>query len=193
MDSIIEEIKARLSLSDAINYATPYLRVKVRGNKGLAKCPFHRDYNPSLSLDFNKNKFYCHGCGAHGDQLDYVGMIYDLPLKDVLSLLSRELNIKRDQGDLQKLKQQIEEEKLLRKLTKTFDEKVANYYSLFCEIYKSLCKMIDLIDSPEDLDRSEIVKALHWKTWWEEILDGMSGENTKDKIMAIEIGRSWLF
>lgn len=35
-------------------------------------CPFHGDVNPSLMATFDNGKWYCFGCGAHGDAFDMV-------------------------------------------------------------------------------------------------------------------------
>jgi hypothetical protein len=193
MDSIIEKIKTRFSLSDAINYATPYLQVKIRGNKGMAKCPFHQDNNPSLSFDFVKGKFYCHACGSRGDQLDYVGKIHGLALKDVINKLAGDLNISRPNNkETELIRKQIRLQKIKRELINIFDEIINQYYTKFCEIYVNLCRMIDLIERPEDFERPETADVLFWKAWWEELLDALG--NSKDvgvKIESIEMGKSW--
>ena len=36
---------------------------------GMACCPFHDDKNPSMKL--NEEYFYCFGCGATGDVIDF--------------------------------------------------------------------------------------------------------------------------
>lgn len=35
-------------------------------------CPFHKDVNPSMKLDFNKGVYYCFGCGESGDAMSFV-------------------------------------------------------------------------------------------------------------------------
>lgn len=39
-------------------------------------CPFHGDTSPSMSVDLAKGKFYCFGCGAHGDAYDFVKLVH---------------------------------------------------------------------------------------------------------------------
>ncbi|MFA4854009.1 MAG: CHC2 zinc finger domain-containing protein [Candidatus Omnitrophota bacterium] len=38
--------------------------------KGL--CPFHKDTNPSMYVNIEKDMFFCHVCGAGGGKLKYV-------------------------------------------------------------------------------------------------------------------------
>jgi len=47
--------------------------LKVRGNKAI--CPFHKDSNPSLNLDDSRGLFYCFGCGAGGNIIDFVYLL----------------------------------------------------------------------------------------------------------------------
>ena len=46
--------------------------LNVRSN-GMTNCPFHEDHNPSLKLE---RHFYCFGCHAHGDVIDFVSQLF---------------------------------------------------------------------------------------------------------------------
>jgi DNA primase len=46
------------------------MKVKSQGRNFIARCPFHEDKNPSFYLYSDTNKFYCFGCGEHGDVID---------------------------------------------------------------------------------------------------------------------------
>lgn len=46
------------------------LKDLVKNFRGMAQCPFHPDKRPSM--DLRKNFYYCYGCGASGDAIDYV-------------------------------------------------------------------------------------------------------------------------
>lgn len=52
--------------------------LSVRKN-GMACCPFHNDKHPSMKID---SRYYCFGCGAKGDAIDYVARLYDLSQYD---------------------------------------------------------------------------------------------------------------
>ena len=44
-------------------------------NKLVGKCPFHEEKTASFSITLDgphKNKYYCFGCQAHGDAVDYL-------------------------------------------------------------------------------------------------------------------------
>ena len=36
------------------------------------KCPFHDDRNASAAVNFDANRFKCHGCGVSGDTYDLI-------------------------------------------------------------------------------------------------------------------------
>ena len=69
--SIYETVKAAISVKDA---AEQY-GLKVNRN-GMACCPFHNDRHPSLKL--NEDYFYCFGCGATGDVIDFTARLFGL-------------------------------------------------------------------------------------------------------------------
>ena len=47
---------------------------------GMVCCPFHSDGDPSMKL--NEEYFYCFGCGATGDVIDFTAKLFDLdPIK----------------------------------------------------------------------------------------------------------------
>jgi len=50
--------------------------LEVKGN--IAKCPFHKDRTPSLSLSNEKGLFYCFGCKAKGDLITFYKKLKEL-------------------------------------------------------------------------------------------------------------------
>ena len=43
---------------------------------GMTCCPFHKDRHPSLKL--NEDYFFCFGCGASGDVIDFTARLFGL-------------------------------------------------------------------------------------------------------------------
>ena len=39
---------------------------------GMLHCPFHDDKTPSLKIYEKTNTFHCFGCGATGDQIEFI-------------------------------------------------------------------------------------------------------------------------
>ena len=57
---------------------------------GMALCPFHDDHYPSLKLD---QRFYCFGCGAGGDVIDFTAKLFDISLKEAAQKLAEDFGI----------------------------------------------------------------------------------------------------
>ncbi len=69
--NIFETVKAVVSVKQAAE------RYGFRANRsGMVCCPFHEDRHPSLKL--NRDYFYCFGCGATGDVIDFASRLYGL-------------------------------------------------------------------------------------------------------------------
>ncbi len=64
------------------------IRVNERG-RGTTRCPFHDDHRPSFSIttDGGVERFFCGGCGVHGDVFDFARLQSGDP--DHLSTLRR--------------------------------------------------------------------------------------------------------
>ena len=61
--------------SVTVKQAAEHYGCKV--NRGdMICCPFHNDRHPSMKL--NKDYFYCFGCGATGDVIDFVARLFGL-------------------------------------------------------------------------------------------------------------------
>ncbi|MEP3247283.1 MAG: DNA primase [Sneathiella sp.] len=65
----LEEIRNRVSLVDLISRRTK-LTKKGREYSGL--CPFHNEKTPSFTVNEDKGFYHCFGCGAHGDQVEFL-------------------------------------------------------------------------------------------------------------------------
>lgn len=69
--NIFETVKAAVTVRQAADY------YGLKGSRsGMACCPFHNDRHPSLKL--NEDFFFCFGCGAKGDVIDFVAKLFDL-------------------------------------------------------------------------------------------------------------------
>ena len=66
-----ERVKAAVTLRQA---AETYGLTVSRN--GMTCCPFHEDKHPSLKL--NEDYFFCFGCGARGDVIDFTARLFGL-------------------------------------------------------------------------------------------------------------------
>ncbi len=67
--NLFETVKSAVT----VKQAAEYYGCKV--NRGdMICCPFHDDRHPSMKL--NRDYFYCFGCGATGDVIDFVARAF---------------------------------------------------------------------------------------------------------------------
>ena len=81
----IAELKARHSLGDVVEAAGVALHGKSRVRQGV--CPFHEEAEGSFTVYADTEKFYCFGCGADGDVLDFVQRTEGLTLPEAIRRL----------------------------------------------------------------------------------------------------------
>ena len=65
----IETLIARTDLVELINTRVP---LKKTGNNYVARCPFHNEKTPSFSVSPHKQFYYCFGCGASGNAINFL-------------------------------------------------------------------------------------------------------------------------
>jgi len=61
--------------------------------RGAMKCPFHSDADPSFTI-YEKNniqKYYCHGCGAGGDIIDFIQNYHSISFNDAKGYITGEI------------------------------------------------------------------------------------------------------
>ena len=63
----IHEIKQRLSIATVLQHYS----LTVDRNRQI-HCPFHQDDTPSCRIYPETNSFHCFGCGATGDQIEFI-------------------------------------------------------------------------------------------------------------------------
>ena len=87
--TLFELVKQNICVPDAAEY----YGLQVNRN-GMCSCPFHEDRHPSLKL--NERYFYCFGCGATGDVIDFTARLYNLSPKEAAEKLAQDFGIDPD-------------------------------------------------------------------------------------------------
>lgn len=68
---LFETIKETITVGQAADY----YGMKI-GRNNMICCPFHNDHHPSMKL--NPTYYYCFGCGATGDVIQFVANLFGL-------------------------------------------------------------------------------------------------------------------
>ena len=106
--------------------------IKVNRN-GMCVCPFHNDKNPSMKVD---RRFYCFGCGATGDVIDFVSRLHGIGSREAALMLAQDFAIPYEDGRnagkepiRPRLRREIEEQKFKR-LERHCFRVLSDYYHL---------------------------------------------------------------
>jgi DNA primase len=83
-DPAIQELKSRIGIVGVVGR---YVPVSWSGERGLARCPFHDDQNPSFVLYPQTQSFHCFGCRAHGDVITFLMRIESLSFREAVDAL----------------------------------------------------------------------------------------------------------
>lgn len=86
-DEEVEQLKTVVPIEDLVSRYVPLRR---SGQNFIAHCPFHEDHNPSLVVYPQSQSFYCFGCHASGDVLNFLMKVEHLSFPEAFRVL-REL------------------------------------------------------------------------------------------------------
>lgn len=174
MENVFQLVKKHITTKDAV------VHYGFHPNRsGLICCPFHHDQNPSMKVD---KRFYCFGCGASGDVIDFVEKYFDLPVKDAALKLVEDFGLLEDAKNVTNGKfikktvipkelpgnqEEIPKECLVREITKAFCLVVdyTNILKQWKEVYKPAS-----IDDPWD---EHFIEAVDNLATSEFIVDGL--------------------
>ena len=184
-----ESVKAAVPLRQAAeNYG-----LELRRN-GMTCCPFHEDAHPSLKL--NEDYFFCFGCGASGDVIDFTARLFGISLKDAARKLSADFGISAEtkQVFLRQNPSRLEELRCRRALTdylhllkewktqyapKTPEDSLDDRFVESCQQYDRIAGLLEMLDEASSTQRSQAVSALTADgsvAFWE----GVVAENRKE-------------
>lgn len=87
---IIQDIKSRL---DPAAIVQRYVELQPAGDRLTGVCPFHQETKPSFSLNPVSGLYYCFGCQASGDIIDFYCRINGLDFPQGLAELAGEAGV----------------------------------------------------------------------------------------------------
>jgi DNA primase len=91
----IEELKSRLDLGEVVQR---FVELKQAGDRLMGVCPFHQETKPSLSVNPGQGFYYCFGCQASGDVIDFYCRINGLEFVEGVHELARECGMQLEPG-----------------------------------------------------------------------------------------------
>ena len=160
-ENVFEAVKQSVSTREAAEF----YGIKV-SRTGMACCPFHDDKNPSMKL--NEEYFYCFGCGATGDVIDFTAKLFDLSPKEAAEKLAQDFGLIYDS-------QAPPRRRYVRQKTEAqkFREDRQHCYRVLSDYYYLLKKWeADRSPrTPEEEPHPRFVEAIQKKAYVEYLLD----------------------
>lgn len=92
-----------MTIFEAVNSAvTPRMAAEHYGmtvaRNGMVCCPFHNDRHPSMKL--NEDYFYCFGCGAKGDVIEFTSKLFGITAMEAAQKLRADFGVQEDKPSI---------------------------------------------------------------------------------------------
>ena len=175
--NLFEAVKQSVSTRDA----AAFYGIEVKRN-GMACCPFHDDKNPSMKL--NERYFYCFGCGATGDVIDFVARLFGLNSYEAAQKLSQDFGI-----DPDKPPAAIALPKPERPLLKAYRQEEVRCLRVLCDYLHLLesWKVQYAPKTPEDVLDDRFVEACQMLDYVEYLADLLIAAELEQLVKIVEM------
>lgn len=173
--NLFETVKSAVT----VKQAAEYYGCKV--NRGdMICCPFHDDRHPSMKL--NRDYFYCFGCGATGDVIDFVARLFGLSSYEAAKKLAYDFGIDPDKPPAaMALKKPYP-------LARAFRNDEIHCQRVLCDYLHLLerWKVEYAPQSPEDELDDRFVEACHMIEYVNDLLDVLMFAELKQRVKAVD-------
>ena len=176
--SIFETVKQSVTTRQA---AERY-GIRVERN-GMCRCPFHEDKTPSMKLD---RRYYCFGCGATGDVIDFVSQLRGIGSKEAAISLAQDFAVPYEGSADKPCKpqQQNTDEQNYQHMERYCFRVLLDYYRLLCRWKEDYAPQ-----TPEDGYHPRFVEALQRISLVDYLLDELlCGDIQSRASVVIEYG-----
>ena len=79
--------------NDILSVMSTYVNFKRSGRDSVCLCPFHSEKTPSCHIYNDSQSFYCFGCGAGGDVINFIRLIENLDYMEAVRFLAQRAGI----------------------------------------------------------------------------------------------------
>ena len=175
--TIYETVKAAVT----VRTAAEHYGLEVNRN-GMTCCPFHKDRHPSMKL--YEDHFYCFGCGATGDVIDFTARLFGISTFEAVKKLAADFGI-----DPDKPLSAATLAKPRYPMIKAFRED-----ELYC--HRVLCDYLQLLESwkvlyapktPEEPWNDHFTEALQMHNNIEYLADVLTVGELEERVKAVEV------
>lgn len=105
----LQELKYKTDIVDIISR---YVNLSKRGSNYVGLCPFHSEKTASFTVYPKTQSFYCFGCGAGGDSVNFIRGIEHLDWSEAVKYIAQLYNIplpeeKKEDDEISKRKKRL--------------------------------------------------------------------------------------
>jgi len=86
INNFLNEVNMKVRLSDFIGQ---YVDLVEKGNSFVGRCPFHNEKTPSFNVNNEKSLFYCFGCKAGGNILNFTTKYKNFTFLEAVDYVSK--------------------------------------------------------------------------------------------------------
>ncbi|NLK85736.1 MAG: DNA primase [Aeromonadales bacterium] len=165
---IIEKLLPNVAIEKLIGQ---YVTLKKSGASYMCCCPFHNEKTPSCQVTPSKQMFYCYGCKAHGNAIDFIMKYKNLSFVEAVEELSQfaAIPVEYDENS---------------KFSKTEVDKYKEYYELMDRCASLFTKFLNSPEGAQGLDYFKNARGLTSKNIVESRL-GFAPRDSKLFINAV--------
>ena len=149
-DNIIDDIRKHFDIVDVVGQ---HVKLKRSGRNYFGLCPFHSEKSPSFSVAPDKQIYYCFGCGAGGNVINFVMNIEGYEFIDAVKYLAGEAGIALP--EIAGGRQPVVEDEEVIKMREAHDLAAKLYHYILTETTQGKAAMTYLIE--RGFTREEIV------------------------------------
>lgn len=145
-DRVIQEVKDRADIVDVIGRVVD---LKKSGSSYMGLCPFHDEKTPSFSVQADKGRYHCFGCGVGGDVISFVMEREKLGFIEAVTLLAEELNIPLAESSPESIRRREKRDRVFE-----MNREAASYYMKILSRHKHGLAYLE----SRGIDREVIIK-----------------------------------
>ncbi len=193
-EGTIEEINQRINIVEVVQ---DFVTLEKRGNRFWGLCPFHTEKTPSMSVDPDKNLFYCFGCHKGGTMFTFLMEVEHIPFVEAAEKLAQRagIQIRNEQRDPEAERGKRALSDLYSRITSTFHYLLTEHemghkakaYLAERGFGEASIETFQLGYAPED--RRWLYKFLRQKNYSDEFLASSGLFSRKYKDISIFSGR----
>ena len=118
MDDDIRRVREE---SDIIRLITQHTQLKKVGRSWKGLCPFHNEKTPSFTINQENGRYYCFGCQAKGDSIEFLREIDSLDFVAAVEILAAQNGIPLRYTDKQESKSRNRRKELVELVSQAVD------------------------------------------------------------------------